>query len=104
MRQLFIILILAAIGYFGWRYYQDRGGNLPVIPWISDSNQSDSGVEGEEEAESPSEPEPVFVSKIQIPEPETPGAKPTAPPGMFYMIDRVSTRTPNGVIAVIPGE
>jgi hypothetical protein len=97
MRPLLIIIVIAALGYFGWTYYRDHKGSLPSsIPFLSNSSEPASPAE-----------EPPFVSKVKIPEPPAdapPGAKPTAPPGFFYVLDRTSVETPNGVIAIVPGD
>ena|SRR5688500_3103386 len=106
MRQLIFILALAALGYFGWDYYKKH------------KETSAASTNSEVESEAHPAPSPAtsalpgppmppadikFVSKIRVPETAA-GQKQTAPPGYLYMIARVSVETPNGVIAVVPGD
>ena len=106
MRQLIFILALAALGYFGWDYYKKHKATGTV--------SANSEVESEAptapitpRGDLPSTPLPPpetkFVSKIRVPE-AAPGQKQMAPPGYLYMIARVSVETPNGVIALVPGD
>jgi hypothetical protein len=99
MRQLIIIVIIAVLGYFGWDYYRGHKESFPSsIPFLSKFKSSKT-----EPMQDTDEPVPQFVSKVKIPDAPA-GEKPTAPPGFFYMVDRVSVETPNGVIAVVPGD
>jgi hypothetical protein len=104
MRQLLIILVIAALGYFGWNYYQEHKDLLPAsIPFVGNSDDSapSAAMEGTNEPIAP------FVSKVKIPEmpPDAPpGAKPMAAPGYFFMLDRVSIEVADGVIAIVPGD
>jgi hypothetical protein len=108
MRQLIIIVILAALGYYGWGYYQEHKDSLPIsIPFLNKS-ADDSAPPPEPAAPSrPGVPTPVpvpqFVSKVIIPDAPA-GTKPMAPPGSYYMLERVSVETPSGVSAVVPGD
>ncbi len=105
MRFLLTVIVLAAVGYFGYNYYLDNKAELDeklasltekVNP---DAESGDSS--GGPTATTP--PAPTFQSKIEIPDgPE--GQKKVAPPGVFYMLDRVSFETPSGVRAINPGE
>ena len=108
MRQLLIILVIAGLGYFGWDYYQSHNGVLPIsIPFLSKSGDAESPA-GEGAApggpgHAAAGPAPVFVSKVKVPDAPA-GAKAVAPPGYFYMMERVSVETASGVIAVVPGD
>lgn len=105
MRQLILILALAALGYFGWAYYQKNKETI-ALPW------KEKEVEKEEPQRSTVIAPPVaaippaearFVSKIAVPE-TPPEQKQMAPPGYVYMTARVSVETPTGVIALVPGD
>lgn len=105
MRQLFFILVLAALGYFGWDYYQ-KHKEMSALP--STDKEVENGMPDRSTVKVPPPAplpasEPKFVSKIAVPE-TAPGQKHTAPPGYLYMIGRVSVETPNGVIALVPGD
>jgi hypothetical protein len=45
-----------------------------------------------------------FTSKIEPSAPDAPREKQLAPPGIFYMTERVSVETRSGVQAVVPGD
>jgi hypothetical protein len=46
----------------------------------------------------------AYKSRIELPQITAPGEKRVAPPGVFYMLDRVSVETRDGVVAVVPGD
>jgi hypothetical protein len=46
----------------------------------------------------------VFKSRIPAVETAGPGEKQLAPPGVFYMLERVTAETKNGITAVVPGD
>lgn len=98
MRQLFVLIVLAAAGYVGYNYYQEH--YKPAAP--------EPAVEA-----APAEPPPMQTApptpappafKSRIPGADAPGEKRTAPPGIYYMVERVSAETKNGIIAVVPGD
>lgn len=106
MRQLFILIVIAAIVYLAFNFSKERFAR-PLTN------------EGEEAAPlttvqpmipvtpvAPATPAaPVFKSRI--PEGATAthsGEKRLAPLGTFYMMERVSVETKNGIIAVVPGD
>ena len=93
MRQLVYLLIIGAAGYLGYNYYRDHF-----------ANKSEDGAAPSAEVASSApakKPEPAFQSQIPA---SVPGEKHLAPPGIFYMLDRVSVETAAGISAVVPGE
>ncbi len=112
MRQLVLIIALAALAFFGWDYYKQHEGEID-LPWLtkSEAPTNDKGSDdlakpgnGDSKSSTPSvAPEEQFQSKIAIPDvPE--GQNPTAPPGYVYMTERVSAETDVGVVALAPGD
>lgn len=100
MRQVFIILVLVVAGYFGWDYYQGHKDTIS-IPFLSKSGDAPGAATSRDASEAA--PEAKFRSKIKMPDAPA-GAKPMAPAGHYYMMDRVSVETKSGVIAVVPGD
>ena len=98
MRQVIIILVLAVGGYFAWGYYQEHKDTIS-IPFLSKSD--DASAAGT--APTSAAPEVKFKSRIKLPDAPA-GGKPVAPPGTYYMMDRVSAETKSGVIAIVPGD
>jgi hypothetical protein len=94
MRLLFTLIVLAAIGYLGYNYYMDQ----QAAPGTSATAAVATGRGG-----SAPDAEPVFQSRIPAAA-GAPGEKQLAPPGVFYMLERVSVETPTGVRAVVPGD
>jgi hypothetical protein len=109
MRQLFILIVIAAIGYLAYTFSKERFAK-PL---------TDEGEEGAP----PSTVEPVIpVAPVAPVAPVTPaapvfksriadrasgassGEKRLAPLGTLYMVERVSVETKNGIIAVVPGD
>ena len=99
------MIVLGAAGYLGYNFYTDR---------LRDS--AENGDASSETAESaPHTPGssapgvstaamPAFKSRIDVPPATVPGEKRLAPPGVFYMLDRVVVETRHGVVAVVPGD
>ncbi|MEO8350321.1 MAG: hypothetical protein ABI680_01235 [Chthoniobacteraceae bacterium] len=112
MRQLVLIIALAALAFFGWDYYKKHEGEIK-LPWLSD-NETPANEKSPAGALRPVNDDPVappvplapqqqFQSKIALPDvPE--GQNLTAPPGYVYITERVSTATNAGVIALVPGD
>ncbi len=85
-----VLIILGAIAFFVHRHWSTVGPKVdPIIQPVI------SAVTGE-----PTKPRPGTLPSA----PELPRTGRVAPPGFFYMLERVSKKTDNGVIAVIPGE
>ena len=105
MRQLIFVLALAALGYFGWDYYKKHKETGTVSANSEVESEAPAAPTPRNDLPSPAVPpaETKFVSKIRVPETAA-GQKQMAPPGYLYMIARVSVETPNGVIAVVPGD
>lgn len=101
MRQLFILIVLVAAGYLGYNFYQERFATKPPesepAPEVAPAEPAQPSLPPSPAAT----PAPEFQSKIEMP-PE--GEKQVAPPGVFYMLERVSIETDTGIRAVIPGE
>lgn len=95
MRVLFIIIVIAAAGYIGFTLYEESAEP-------ADQPQTETAPSEVVQAEpAPTAITPPFKSKIPAPES---GEKRTAPPGIFYMLDRVSVETKTGIRAVVPGD
>ena len=102
MKGLIILIAVAAAGYFGYTYYTD---NKPEIDQrIGAILQKEGTAEPSAEPSEPAAPAaPAFESKIETTGVAA-GEKQFAPPGIFYVIDRVSVMTNSGVKALSPGE
>jgi hypothetical protein len=102
MRQLFFLVVLAAAGYVVYQFYQERfaSSQREIAP--------DSVAEGPSDllpAPAPATPAaPVFQSRIRPPAAVAVSETQLAPPGVLYMLERVSAETKNGVTAVVPGD
>lgn len=95
MKALFVLIVLAAGGYFGYNFYLQREGG---------SEGDDGSPSSQAASRTPGRIAPApFKSRIDAPEAAA-GEKRVAPPGVFYMLDRVSVETSNGVLAVVPGD
>ena len=106
MKGLLILLVLAGAGYFGYTYYVDHKAEVDAkINTLLNREQPAEVASGPEPTPAPAAvpAPPVFESKIGGSS-ATPGEKQFAPPGVFYVVDRVSAMTANGVKAVSPGE
>jgi len=100
MRLIASLLIIAAAVYIGYVVYTRQSTPLPEAP-----DGEAAAVTGETAGEAgPQEPaEPVFKSKIPIPD-GPPGEKHYAPANTFYVLERVTYQHKNGVAAIVPGE
>lgn len=109
MRQLFILIVIAAIGYLAYTFSKERFAR-PL---------TDEGEEGVPPSTvqpaipvaplapvAPATPAaPVFKSRIpDRASTASSGEKRLAPLGTYYMVDRVSVETKDGIIAVVPGD
>lgn len=108
MRLFAPLIVLASAGYlafvffFGSSSVQTAAVPLPApAPAATPAPAEVASVPVPETPASPAAPE--FKSKIVIPD-GPPGTKHLAPPGVYYMLERVSVQRPNGVLAVAPGE
>jgi hypothetical protein len=101
MRQFFFLLVLAAAGYVVYQYYQERfaSSQREIAPDFVAEAPSDLP------APAPATPPAqVFQSRIRSPAPVAESEKQLAPPGVLYMLERVSKETKNGITAVVPGD
>jgi hypothetical protein len=106
MKGFLTLLVLAAAGYFGYTYYTDNKVEIDQRGSAVINGEGTSGAEPERESTStlPAAPAaPEFESRIGGPGTAT-GEKEFAPPGIFYVVERVSVMTSNGVKALSPGE
>ncbi len=95
-----MLIVVAAAIYLGYTYYQQRVA-APVE--VADDAPAET-IPSESQPIIPATPAPaIFKSKIQIADTAT-GEKHLAPPGIFYMRERVSAETQTGIHAVVPGE
>ena len=86
------MIIFGTCGYFGYRYWSQHPQQVdawiaPVIAAVSTQ---------------PASPPPE-QKRGSLP-PDSGPPRRLAPPGIFYMVERVSVTIPTGVIAVEPGE
>ena len=96
MRVFASLLVIAAAVYIGYVVVTRQPGRSPETP--------DTAAPTGEIASEPQAPaEPVFKSKIPIPD-GPPGEKHYAPANTFYMVERVSVPSDTGVVAAVPGE
>lgn len=115
MRNLLVLIIVGAAGYYGWQAYQKDPqvfakylpGNKTEETASADA-PSDSTVGGSDvaapAAPAPAAPTPpVFTSRISVPEPAE-GEKTTLAPGQFLVIERAKVETKDGIIAIVPGD
>jgi len=100
MRPLFFLIVLGAIGYLGWTYYE---GKLP-LPQTRLPEDSAPAAESSDPPARSASPLPVFQSRIKTGTAVIEGDKKMAPPRVFYMLERVSAETKSGIIAVVPGD
>jgi hypothetical protein len=101
MKQLFMLIVLGAAGYLAYTYYQTHY----LHPENEEADATTPSSIAEPPAPVPSTPpRPEFKSKVPVPENSAPNEKHVAPPGVFYMLERVSAETKNGIVAVVPGD
>ena len=100
MKGLFILVLIGAAGYFGYTYYTDNKAMVDQRINIFLKRQQPTEVALLQTAPS----RPAFESRIEAPQPAVQGQKQYAPPGVFYVVERVSRETGTGVKAVSPGE
>lgn len=95
MRTLFIVIVVVAIGYLGWTFREELTGKIQEI-----TNPNAKPAETAEATPPPVEP----VADL----PPTPATLPMptelAPPGSFYVKERVTVVTDTGVKALRKGE
>ena len=95
-RTIFTLLAIGALGYLGYTYWADHG-----VEWLAKLNPPPAT--GEATPAPAATPARTVASKPPEPEPPT-GENRFAPPGVYYMLERVSVETDRGVKAVNPGE
>src|SRR5262245_24368492 len=115
MRNLLVLIVLGAAGYYGWQAYQkDPQVFAKYIPGhkteetasaegSSDSSASHEGAASHAPAAPAAPTPPVFTSRITVAAPSE-GEKTTLPPGQFLVIERAKVETRDGIIAIVPGD
>lgn len=102
MKALFYLIILAAAGYLAWSYYQ---GTLPLAQiGVPEDSQPAPATDTAAARPTAMPATPVFKSRIATANAVTQGDKKVAPPGFFYMRERVTAETKTGIIAAVPGD
>lgn len=85
-----VLIIIGCLAFFAHRHWPTLQPTVdPIIQPVI------SAITGE--------PAPKRQEPITMPA-DLPRTGRVAPPGFFYMLDRVSMKTDTGVVAVIPGE
>jgi hypothetical protein len=105
MRAIFLLIVLGAAGYLGYNFYVDKqsgdsAGGESAFPEMAEVATTTPGAVPTNPAVAPV----AYKSRIELPQITAPGEKRVAPPGVFYMLDRVSVETRDGVVAVVPGD
>jgi hypothetical protein len=103
MRFLLTVIVIAVVGYFGYNYYLEHKAEIDAKIAALTNKVTPEEAPADLEEGPAATPQPTFQSKIEMPD-VAPGEKRLAPPGVFYMVDRISIETPTGVRAVNPGE
>lgn len=81
MRVLFVLILVAALSILGWLYLT-RSESAPKLPsFITETLPKEA-------TPAPSTPEPVQI----------------APPGTYYITQRILSGTKNGVKELVPGD
>ncbi len=107
MKWLIVIIVIGGLGYLGYTHQDEvmtqfakiraqitgAPADSPVVPTAP-------GSPGASPAAPATRP---FESKIADTA-AAPGEKHVAPPGIYYMTERVSASTNNGIVAVSPSE
>jgi cytoskeletal protein RodZ len=117
MRNILVLIIIGAAGYYGWQAYQKNPqafeGITKYLPKqqteetaSADSENSESGANANTATSTSTGvpaatpvPAPVFNSRIK-----TDGDKQKLPPGQFLVIERASVETKDGITAIVPGD
>jgi hypothetical protein len=121
MRNLLVLIILAAAGYYGWQTWQQHpeylANFLPKQQTEEDGKSMGSTASDAPTAANPAEASaskpasavqtapatPAFKSRIAVPASED-GEKRTVAPGEFLVIQRASVETKDGITAIVPGD
>lgn len=117
MRNLLVLIVLGAAGYYGWQAYQkDPQFFAKYLPKQQTEESAESSSSGASDsapdnasasaAAAPAAtppPPPVFTSRIAVPA-AAEGEKRTLAPGQFLVITRASVETKDGVTAIVPGD
>lgn len=113
MRNLLVLIVLGAAGYYGWQAYQKDpqvfAKFLPKQQTEESATAESSDSSAPESAASPATPAipatpapPVFTSRINLPGAD--GEKKTLAPGQFLVVERASVETKDGITAIVPGD
>jgi hypothetical protein len=115
MRNILVLIVIGAAGYYGWQAYQKNPqafeGITKYLPKQQTEETASADSENPESAANANiaastgvpaatpVPAPVFNSRIK-----TDGDKQTLPPGQFLVIERASVETKDGITAIVPGD
>jgi hypothetical protein len=107
MKWLIVLIVIGGLGYLGYTHQDEVMAKYAEIRAKITGTPAESAATPTTPSGSPSsQPAPSarqFESKIAD-APSAPGEKHVAPPGIFYMTERVSATTANGIVAVSPAE
>jgi hypothetical protein len=117
MRNLLVLIILAAGAYFGWKAWQEQPEWLvrllpkqtppaesEATPAPDESNAEGSTATVATPAPAPTPAPRKFISRINVPPAALGAEEGKLAPGNFLVIERASVETKDGVVAIIPGD
>jgi cytoskeletal protein RodZ len=117
MRNLAVLIVIGAVGYYGWQAYQKNPEAFTkYLP--KQETEETASAESSDAATAATPPAgavpapaatppppPVFTSRIKVDAATAgEGEKKTLPPGQFLIVERASVETKDGISAVVPGD
>ncbi|MDB6149555.1 MAG: hypothetical protein JWQ44_1003 [Chthoniobacter sp.] len=96
MRTLLILVVIGALGFLGYTYQEEIKERYHKVV-----NKSETAEPSDDAASRSDRQVPPPVAGTA---PATPAQKRTAPPGVYYMTQRISVQVDSGVKALVPGE
>jgi len=116
MRNLLVLIVLGAAGYYGWQAYQKNPEAFTKYLPKQQTEESTAAESSEPDtaATAPAgsapaavatpPPPPAFTSRINVASAAAEGEKQMMPPGQFLVIERASVETKDGISAIVPGD